>query len=191
VCDRAILIDKGRDVTQGPVRDVLQRYLQMMEERRIDLAASEENIGVVRITEATCHALDGTERHSFTPGEGLEIRLRFEARRELDRPNISVGITDGRPGSLVECSMLEDGQAPARVGREWECRLRIDSLPLRPRLYQVWVEVQDSTGRGQLMEWLEVTALRIDAPAGAGPHGVVMSALGGPVNVPYTWDIRS
>jgi ABC-type polysaccharide/polyol phosphate transport system ATPase subunit len=191
VCDRAILIDKGRDVTQGPVRDVLQRYLQMMEERRIDLTASEENIGVVRITEATCHALDGAERHSFTPGEGLEIRLRFEARRELDRPNISVGITDGRPGSLVECSMLEDGQAPARVGREWECRLRIDSLPLRPRLYQVWVEVQDSTGRGQLMEWLEVTALRIDAPAGAGPHGVVMSALGGPVNVPYTWDIRS
>jgi ABC-type polysaccharide/polyol phosphate transport system ATPase subunit len=191
VCDRAILIDKGRDVTQGPVRDVLQRYLQMMEERRIDLTASEENIGVVRITEATCHALDGAERHSFTPGEGLEIRLRFEARRELDRPNISVGITDGRPGSLVECSMLEDGQAPARVGREWECRLRIDSLPLRPRLYQVWVEVQDSTGRGQLMDWLEVTALRIDAPAGAGPHGVVMSALGGPVNVPYTWDIRS
>jgi hypothetical protein len=146
---------------------------------------------VVRISSATCHALDGTEQAIFGPGEGLEIRLTFTSEREIERPNVSVTITDGRPGALVECSMLEDGLAPLKVGREWECRLRIESLPLRPRLYQVWADVEEATGQGQLMEWLEVASFRIDAPAGAGPQGVVMSALGGPVSVPYAWDVRS
>lgn len=191
VCDRAILIDNGREVSQGDVREVLALYLQMMESRRIDLTGIDKNFGAVRITSATCHTLDGVEQHNFAPGEGIEIRMTFESSREIERPNVSVSITDGRPGALVECSMLEDGEAPAHVAREWECRLRVASLPLRPRLYQVWTEVQDSTGRGQLMSRLEVAAFRIDAPAGAGPHGVVMSALGGPVNVPYSWDVRS
>ena len=191
VCERGIMIEKGKEVMQGPVKDVLARYLEVMEQRRIDLRAIPWNVGRVRVTNATCHALDGDERYRFGGHEGLEIRLQFEAEREIERPNVAVSITDGRPGALVECSMLEDGDAPARVGRQWECRLRIASLPLRPRLYQVYVEVQEGSGRGMLMQRIEVTAFRIEAPVGAGPHAVVTAALGGPVVVPYEWDIRS
>lgn len=191
VCDRGILIDHGRAITEGPVKEVLSRYLKTMEERRVDLSAGANNQGVVRIESATCHALDGTEQSTFSPGDGMEIRMKFVSTSDLERPNVSVGITDGLVGALVECSMLEDGLAPASVGREWECRLRIESLPLRPRLYQVWADVQEETGRGLLMEWLEIASFRVDAPAGAGPQGVVMSALGGPIKLPYTWDVRS
>jgi ABC-type polysaccharide/polyol phosphate transport system ATPase subunit len=191
VCDRGIMIDQGREVTQGPVKEVLAHYLEWMERRRIDLRGHEENIGAVRIVDASCHDLQGEERGTFAPGEGLELVLGFECDRELERPMVSVRITDGRPGAIVECSMLEDGQAPARVGRAWECRLRIATLPLRPRLYQVWAEVQEESGRGQLMEWLEVSAFRVDAPARSGPHAVVAGALGGPVDVPYDWDVRT
>jgi ABC-type polysaccharide/polyol phosphate transport system ATPase subunit len=191
VCSRAIMISDGREVTQGPVKDVLATYLEWTEQRRIDLGALEDNRGSVRITNATCHGIEGDERYRFAPREGIEFRLQFACSRDVERPNVSVSVTDGRPGAIVECSMLEDGEAPERVGAEWECRLRIDALPLRPRLYQVWVEVQDGTGRGQLMEWLEVTAFRIYAPVGSGPHGVVAGALGGPVDVAYRWEIRS
>jgi len=191
ICDRGIMIDGGREVTQGPVKDVLAHYLAWVEDRRVDLTSLEENIGAVRITQATCHALDGAEQHRFGPNEGLEIRLRFVSERAFERPNVTVGITDGRPGALVECSMLEDGNAPAHVDRQWECRLRIDALPLRPRLYQVWAEVQEAGGRGQLMEWIEVASFRVDAPVGTGPHAVVAGALGGPIAVPYRWDVRS
>jgi ABC-type polysaccharide/polyol phosphate transport system ATPase subunit len=190
VCDRAILIDRGRDLTQGPVKDVLARYLVELEERR-DVAADPENVGVVRVTGATCHSLDGAERYRFAPNEGIEVRLRFHADRALERPNVSVSITDGRPGAIVECSMLEDGEAPLRVEQEWECRLRMDMLPLRPRPYQVWAEVQEAGGRGQLMEWIEVGSFRIEAPVGTGPQAVVAAAMGGPVAVPYEWDVTS
>jgi energy-coupling factor transporter ATP-binding protein EcfA2 len=190
VCDRAILIDRGRELTQGPVKDVLARYLVELEERR-DVAGDPENIGAVRVTGATCHGLDGVERYRFSPNEGVEIRLRFRAERALERPNVSVSITDGRPGAIVECSMLEDGQAPRRVEQDWECRLRMEALPLRPRPYQVWAEVQEAGGRGQLMEWIEVGSFRIEAPAGTGPQAVVAAAMGGPVAVPYEWDVTS
>jgi ABC-type polysaccharide/polyol phosphate transport system ATPase subunit len=189
VCDRAIYIEQGKEVTQGPVKDVLARYLSSMEQRRIDLDAIEQNTGTVRVRSATCHTLDGAERYVFEPHAGIEIRLGFESLRSIERPNVAVQLNDGREGALIECSMLEDGQAPPRVGEEWECRLRIDALPLRPRVYQIWVQVQDAGGRGELMEWLEVGAFRVEAEAGAGPHAVVAAALGGPVDVPYRWEI--
>ena len=191
VCDRAIMINDGREVTQGRVKDVLATYLEWSEHRRIDLGARQAEGGVVRIDGATCHGVDGVERYRFAPHEGVEFRLHFSSSRVVERPNVSVSVTDGRPGAIVECSMLEDGQAPARVGVDWECRLRIDALPLRPRLYQVWVEVQDGSGLGQLMDWIEVAAFRVEAPTGSGPHGVVAGALGGPVDVPYQWEVRS
>ena len=190
ICDRAIFIEAGREVTQGPVKEVLARYLRHMEDRKVDLRKHEDNTGTVRITEATCRGLDGAERYRFAPHEGIEICMRLVSERELVRPSMSVSITDGRPGALLECSMLEDGQAPAVVHHDWECCLRIESLPLRPRLYQVWVEVQEAGGRGQLMQSLEVSGFRVEAPTGAGPQAVVTAALGGPVAVPYSWAIR-
>ena len=162
-----------------------------MERRRIDFAADEDNNGTIRITAATCHDLDGTEKYRFGPNEGIEMRFRFESDREIERPHVSVRMTDGRPGAIIECSMLEDGEAPAKVGREWECALRIESLPLRPRLYQVWVEVEDESAHGQLMDWIEAAAFRVEAPAGSGPQAVVAAALGGPVAVPYRWEVNT
>jgi energy-coupling factor transporter ATP-binding protein EcfA2 len=191
ICQRGLMLDEGREITQGPVRDVLATYLRFMEDRRIDLRSQERNAGVVRVVEAECLALDGSARNTLAPGEGLEIVLQFECDRPLVRPMVVLTITDGRPGAIVECSMLEDGQAPAKVDPSWECRLRIDSLPLRPRLYQVFAEVRDEQGRGDLMARLEVGAFRVDAERGAGPQAVMASALGGPLDVAYRWDVRS
>ena len=116
VCDRAILIDQGKEVTQGPVKDV-SHVPRRVERRRIDFAADEDNNGTIRITAATCHDLDGSEKYRFGPNEGIEMRFRFECDREIERPHVSVRMTDGRPGAIIECSMLEDGEAPAKVGQ--------------------------------------------------------------------------
>jgi len=191
ICDRGLMIDEGREIAQGPVRDVLSKYVRFMEDRRIDLRTNDRNTGVVRVVEIECLALDGSARTTFATGEGIEIVLRFECDRALVRPSVVVTITDGRPAAIVECSMLEDDQAPTRVEPSWECRLRIDSLPLRPRLYQVWAEVRDEHGRGDLMTRMEVGAFRVDAERGAGPQAVTTTALGGPVEVAYRWDVRS
>jgi lipopolysaccharide transport system ATP-binding protein len=196
LCVRGLMLDLGKVVTEGPIKHVLAEYISRTQQRRIDLAGLEENRGVVRIISAGCCNLDGEEQHVFAPHEGLELRLEFESSRPLERPMVSIGISDGRAAAvdnpseaLIACSMLEDGAAPQQVGTHWECRLRIEMLPLRPRLYQVWADVQDERGGGALMEWLEVAAFRVDAPVREGPQALASAALGGPVDVPYRWEI--
>jgi ABC-type polysaccharide/polyol phosphate transport system ATPase subunit len=188
LCDRAILIEKGKSLGEGPVKEIMARYIRRIEDQRGSLREQDANNGPVRVVAATCHGLDGQERYSFAPREGIELRFRFESDRPYEQPHVGVEITDGRKGSLIECSMLEDGRAPGAVGKQWECRLRIDSLPLRPRLYQVYCGVHGSHG-GRLMDDLEVTGFRVEAPPGEGPRAVVNAALGGAIDVGYGWDV--
>ncbi len=192
LCPRSIMIDGGRVTAEGASKDVLAQYISHMEERRVDLGRTQQGTGTLRVTEVTCHAADAEaeERYRFDVDEGLEIRLRFESDRPLERPHVVLGITDGRPGVLVEVSMLDDGDAPARVGAQWECRCIISELPLRPRLYQIWCDVYAGDGMTPLMEWMQVGAFRIVGPVGEGPKAIVNAGLAGAVVVPYRWDVR-
>jgi hypothetical protein len=83
--------------------------------------------------------------------------------------------------------MLEDGRGPAVGAKRWECRLVIDMLPLRPRLYSVDCGVFDATGRVPLMEPLEIGTFRVVSALGAGPQAIAGAAQAGPVQVPYRW----
>ena len=191
LCPRSIMIDGGRVVAEGTSKDVLASYISHMEERRVDLGRVNQGSGTVRAVGVTCHALDGEERYHFAPEEGLEIRVQFESERPLERPHVVLGITDGRPGVLVEISMLDDGDAPSSVGEHWECRCAISALPLRPRLYQLWCDVFAGDGVTPLMDWMQVGAFRIVGPVGEGPKAIVNAGLAGAVVVPYRWDVRT
>lgn len=191
LCKKAIMIDGGRVTAEGDAKDVLAHYIAHMEERRVDLGRLDQRTGTVRATAVTCHSLDGEERYRFSPDEGLEIRIRFESDLPLDRPHVVLGITDGRPGVLVEISMLDDGDAPAHVAEQWECRCVISSLPLRPRLYQVWCDVYAADGVTPYMDWMQVGAFRVVGPVGEGPKAIVNAGLAGAVVVPYHWDVRT
>jgi len=191
LCDRAVFLHHGKIAYGGPARSALRQYLEWVESHRLELLEGQSKTGPVHVQAASCHDLDGNEVYRFKPGEGLEIRLRFESDRPLERPHVNLGITDGRAGLLVQCSMLTDGQAPARVGRMWEARCRIKQLPLRPRLYQVYCDVYGSMGHGTLMDWMQVSAFRIASELDPGPIAVVNAARAGAVDVPYEWIISS
>jgi ABC-type polysaccharide/polyol phosphate transport system ATPase subunit len=187
VCERGLLLDRGAVVTQGAIHDVLARYLEFMEDRHVDFEGNERNRGPVRITSATFHALDGTEQHRFDAGAGMEIRMRFEADEAIDHPMLVIAVDDGRPWPILECSMLEDGRGPAVGAKRWECRLVVDTLPLRPRLYSVDCSAFDPTGRVPLMQPLEIGTFRVVSTLGSGPQAIAGAAQGGPVQVPYRW----
>ena len=190
LCTRGALLSEGHVLVEGALKPVLARYLAMVEENQLGSIRLHENSGPVRIVGASCHGEDGEERTQFSPNDSIEIRLRFESDKPLERPYVVVGITDGRPGMLVQCSMLDDGNTPEWVGTHWECRLRIAELPLRPRLYRVWAEVVASDGVGTLTEWLEVAAFRVVGDIPNGPRAVVYSMAAGALDVPYTWDVH-
>jgi len=190
LCTRGVMLDKGRVQIEGTAKEVLSHYIAEMEDRRLDVQSLERNRGRVRIVSATCHAPDGTEQYRFAPEEGMQIRLRFEADEPVRRPHVVLGITDGRPGGLIEISMLDDGKAPDQVGREFEVTCTIGHLPLRPRLYEIWCDVLAEDDYAPLMDWFQVSGFRVDAPIGEGKKAVVNAATAGAVAVPYRWDVR-
>ena len=191
VCQRGLFLLDGRIAAEGATRDVLGQYLQWVENRAPGPSRPEQAAGAVQVVSATWHGADGRERPHIFPGEGVEIRIRFRSDRPLRRPHVNIGVTDGRPGLLLQCSMLNDGQAPEHVGAEWECRCRIETLPLLPRLYHVYADVFSEHGYGVLMGWTHLTAFRVVGDAGAGPQAVHNAALSGALAVPYTWSVLS
>jgi lipopolysaccharide transport system ATP-binding protein len=193
LCQRAAFLAGGKLVIQGPVHDVLERYLRWVEEARSQVVKPAESppSGSVQLLSASCHGDDGDERHVFGSRDYLEVRLRFDSPR-LERPNIAIGITDGRPGYLVFCSTAEDGQAPPVVGPgPWEVILRIGELRLKPRLYEVVCLVADSESRAWMTDVLNATTFRIESTElGEGPVALMSARVAGALDVDYEWEVR-
>jgi ABC-type polysaccharide/polyol phosphate transport system ATPase subunit len=189
LCNRAILLERGHLVANGDTKDVLRTYIQRVAAQDIDVSADLSNQGTLRVTSARCLDSNGRERSHISPNEPLTIRLEFESGRSIERPHVVVSLTDGRPGALLECSMVDDGEAPASVPPRWTCDCVIPSLPLRPRMYEVWVDVLAADGYGRLVYSLLVTRFWVEAPLGQGPQSVVHASMGGAISVPYRWQI--
>jgi len=193
LCERSLFLLGGRLEMEGPSREVIARYLEWTDEHRQRLLGESAAgaRGPVRLTAATLHGLDGAERYEFEPGEGLEVRLRFESDGPVRGPHVNLGISDARAGLLVQCSMLHDGRAPEEMPASWECRCRIESLPLKPRLYDVFCDVYGERGHGVLSEWSRVAAFRVVGVMGGGPLAVSDVDTSGPVSVGYDWRLEA
>ncbi len=188
----AFLLD-GRIESAGETRGVLRSYLNWVDsahQSRLTEAFNPKPSSVLELVRASCHGRDGGERYAFATGEDVEVRLRFRALSPVRLPHVSVGITDGRAGILVLCSMLADGGAPERIEGETVVACRIRALPLLPRVYQLWCSVRSERAYGDLFDWQLIGSFRIaDAPGLIGPAALAHAATGGPVYVPHDWQV--
>lgn len=194
ICRRGLFLLGGRVVAVGSVREVLRKYLDWTDERTLTRWRSRpresDDSAMLKILSASCHSVGGSEQYEFGSDDAIEIRIRFRAKRPLVRPNVNLGITDGRPGLLIHCSTLLRGNPPDQVVGEWTAVCRIARLNLMPRLYQIWCDVYTEHGHGVFCEWQEVTAFRVAASGGIALNGklaLTVGALGGALKSEYTW----
>jgi energy-coupling factor transporter ATP-binding protein EcfA2 len=190
LCESGALLINGSVRDEGPVKSVLGSYLEWIDGSRAKEEAGPRGEGLIRLLSAKCFDATGAETYNFAPGDALTVKLHFECLEPVLRPQVNVGITDGRPGLLVQCSMLMDGEAPEKVSGQWECSLAITALPLRPRLYYIYCDIYDERAQGHIMSWIQAATFRISAPPNDGPLGVVGDFVAGPVIVPYKWEVR-
>lgn len=193
ICRKGVFLNGGRVEAEGTVRDSLRAYLAWVDaahEARLVESLGPRSSRYLNLEAVSCYGADGSERYAIVTGDPLGIRLRFRAATPIDRPYVSIGITDGRPGNLVLCSMLVDGGAPERVEGEFIVACWIESIPLLPRVYQLWCSVRSGQAYGDQFDWQPIGAFRVaEAPGLIGPAALAHAATDGPVYVPHRWEV--
>jgi homopolymeric O-antigen transport system ATP-binding protein len=187
LCDRAILLDKGRVRADGPAREVVRRYLEGIEAERTADTRREEHHGPLEIPKITLHDAQGRELSRITPDQPLIVRLHYTASEPVDGPIFSVGLGAGGLGCFSTASMLTDGAAPERLSGAGTVDCRFESLPLNPGTYEVWVSVRGQAGFGDIVDWGPRRLFQVvdDDTSGA----IAWSSAEAPIRFPYRWSI--
>jgi ABC-type polysaccharide/polyol phosphate transport system ATPase subunit len=190
LCERAILLDRGRVKHDGRARDVVKTYLDTVQQEQIARTDAEWTSSPdLELLDVTIHDAAGRETDEVRAHEPMSVRVRYRATRRIPAPSFGLGLADGLSlHPFATASMLLDGQVPEFIEGEGSVECRFEELPLRPRGYEVWGEIVGGSGYGDIIEWQRLRRFRvIDDVRGAGKSAVSHSVLSAPVKIPYSW----
>jgi ABC-2 type transport system ATP-binding protein len=181
LCDRAIMLEHGRVLEEGPADEVVRAYHRRLVSAPAEAAARQDgtSAGPCRVHEVRAMAGDGTSRDRFTEGEPMALEVWLYSENGVDDATVTVGIrdTDGRPvGSQTLEGVLLRSERLERL------RLNFPGLPMREGRFfvDVGVTTRDRDAELALAERaLELSVFGSDA-TGSGPI-----RLGG------TWELPS
>ena len=115
LCARAILIDDGQIVEDGPTPHVIQTYLARERSKLEGPKNTEVAIRAVRLRGA-----DG-ERVHFTPGESAWVDVEFSATRRSEKIAVVIGVLDESLNSVFDTSSERLGAAPVVLDAGQRC----------------------------------------------------------------------
>jgi lipopolysaccharide transport system ATP-binding protein len=193
LCARAVYLNNGRIIRDGPTRDVIREYLHGVEEQLLASGPTRaprfgeelELLGVTLLDE------NGREVDGVRARQPLTVRLSLRAARPISRPIVEIGIADGRIGALAKASMLVDGASPDAVDGAFTVDCTFDHLPLMPRVYELWAGVRGEAGFGDLLGWQRLRLFRVVGDVTeAGLAAVSESLTKAPIQMEYRWHVR-
>jgi lipopolysaccharide transport system ATP-binding protein len=133
VCDRAVLLEDGELVAEGPAGEVLSEYHRRLAGAASGAAAADDDrswgTGEVQIAAGRLIGPNGPSQR-FMSGEHLTIEMDVVPSRPVEAPVYTVGIAtaDGLP--CFETSTRLDSQATHRLVSPTRIRFTIPALPL-------------------------------------------------------------
>jgi ABC-type polysaccharide/polyol phosphate transport system ATPase subunit len=193
LCQRAVLLNRGRVELEGTATEVVRTYLDRIQREIADAELAGAQGYRLDVTRVSFHDARGREITDPVSGAPLTVRLHYRAHERLPRPHFSIGFTEGNAQPLVIASMLSDGSAPEAIeGEGWvECQL--DSLPLTARPFEIWGSVRDESGYADLLHWTRLRRFEVvskKAPSAAGKAAVSLSSQA-PILMPFQWRTQS
>jgi ABC-type polysaccharide/polyol phosphate transport system ATPase subunit len=170
LCDRAIMLEQGRVLEEGPAGEVVRAYHRRLVTRPQAAARRDgtARAALCRVHEVRAVGGDGSVRDRFTEGEPMALEVWLYAEDEIGDASVTVGIrdADGRPvGSQTLDGVL---LRPERLER---LRLNFPGLPMREGRFFVDVGVMSRDRDAELAlaeRALELSVFGSDA-AGSGP----------------------
>ena len=173
LCERAVLLQEGRLVFDGPTHEAIVRYRKALAadadpaERAAGLR--EWGTGEATIAAARLVGSEGEERQQFLAGEPFSLRLRIEAENGIAPPQLQLELRD-ESGLLVASDVLDTGSVGWAAGTR-ELRYDVERLPLSDGRFHLRLGLAD--GDGELLHWLDDALDFLVYPAGEERGGVV------------------
>ncbi len=171
LCDRAVMLEQGRVVEEGPAVDVVSAYHRRLVSRALDTVARRDGgspKGLCRVHEVRAVAGDGSVRDRVTEGEPITLEVWLFAEEGAEGVRVTLGFRDTN-GLPIGSQTIEGVRLrPARLER---LRLRFPGLPMREGRFFVDVGLTSEDGDAELAlaeRALELSVFSSDA-AGSGP----------------------
>lgn len=167
LCDRAIELRNGEVAAAGDKNEVVDCYIERINENLARNEHSSANITTddARIASVEILNLNGQERDLFSVGEGMIVRVVLTAKRRIEAPCIYVGLRHAQEALVVSSGFqnAEDGVNTTFEKGTNEFSLRIENLHLRGGKYFVSVCVHKSD-RYTVIAWRrQMDSFRIES----------------------------
>jgi lipopolysaccharide transport system ATP-binding protein len=140
ICDRGIILERGRLVQQGEIETVVDAYLARLAAQAIDDQELIETASF-RVNEVRIYSTTGPVIKTFDP---VEIRVRFTPKTDILDPGLYVAILTREGYRLTALDFKDFRTIPAVcAGEESEMGFSLSSLPLLPGDYELELYLKD------------------------------------------------
>jgi ABC-type polysaccharide/polyol phosphate transport system ATPase subunit len=186
LCNRAILLEKGRVVEEGAADEVLRAYHRRLASVPAIAPAEQrdsrgEATGPCRVHEVRAVAGDGAIRDRFTEGEPVALEVWLYSQTGLRGARVTIGMREASGYGLGS----QTTEVDLRPERLEPVRLHLPGLPMREGRFFVDVSVASHDGDAELAlaeRALELTVFSHDS------SGEGMLRLGGSWELPAAGD---
>ncbi|MFP4311770.1 MAG: ABC transporter ATP-binding protein [Nitriliruptoraceae bacterium] len=170
MCDRAIVLDRGHVVFDGPVSEGVELYRQRVATRSAPRLDRRRGTRKVSIEQVQLVDTDGEEVTEVAPAAHLTARIRLRARADVEVCSVGMVVSRGDGTHLFEVHTTWQGVAvgPLQVGQEATVEIRFTTNLLAGH-YAIACSVTDVSGRETWAVVAEAARFSVaPAPGGAG-----------------------
>ena len=188
LCQRALLLDRGALLKDGPPDAVFDYYNAMIARKEEDeqieqverdgRTVTRSGSREAEITAVTLHGADGTERATFTVAEPAVLEVRFRTRAAMASPTVGFVIRDRLGNDVFGSNTFHQGIAhqPCAAGDELVARFAL-GLSVGVGSYSVTVALHTEHAHVDAnFDWWD-RALLFEVVPGDGPGFTGVAAL--------------
>ncbi len=195
LCNRGIVLQRGRIAFDGTQIDALQHYAEMNAVHGVSVRDRTDRTGngLIRVVGFDVRNAAGNVVQSVNSGEDIAICLQFENPTEAVFPHLSVRINVrthlGIPVFTQSNPLVgkEFGKLPAKG--VFVCR--IPKLPLPAATYKITFQIATNSRHGEMLDAIEDA---IELPVESGDFfgsGKVPAIVSGTALVPAQWEMEA
>jgi ABC-2 type transport system ATP-binding protein len=176
LCDRVILMHRGRMAFDGQAAPAIERFRELLGQNGVGQAQPDQEDRSVEVDRVEVCRLDGSVADELQLGEGFTIEISLDVRRAVEEwlLGFSIDTANGQMALASNSDVLGLTLPPLRESRTF--RLNVDGARLNPGTYYVnanFSGVSDPTAHS-LMGAAEFIVLGSSDSLGAVPAAVTL-----------------